>query len=105
MAFPSSVWRTDLAVINLEDRVATVELRLHGESGISSETFRVDPGQQQIFQDAVAQLTSEEASGSLEIRSTERLPVRSRTYNAAVDGSFGQALDGITSLDGAACGM
>ncbi|RLE28229.1 MAG: hypothetical protein DRJ65_00390 [Acidobacteria bacterium] len=98
--FGSSVWRTDLALINLEARAATVELRLHRESGIAGETFVIDPGQQQIFQDAVALLTLEDASGSIEVRSTERLTVRSRTYNAAVDGSFGQALDGITSLTG-----
>jgi len=95
-----NVWRTDLAVVNHEEDAVTVEVRLHHASGVVSKSFPVAAGAQRVFRDVVATLTAQDASGSLEVRSTGRLTVRSRTFNVRPEGTFGQALDGVTVLHG-----
>ncbi len=97
-----SLWRTDLAVTNLETAAAAVQLRWHDANGTASKSFQVSASSQQVFPDVVASLVGGDASGSIEIISDRMLAVRSRTFNQAVSGSFGQSLDGITSVDGLA---
>jgi len=98
-------WQTDVAVLNRCDADATVELRLHhGDGVVDSNTYAVPSGKQQIFQDVVAQLTSGDAAGALEVISDVEVGITSRTYNTSGDGSFGQSLDGIDPEDGMVAG-
>jgi hypothetical protein len=99
-----SVWRTDLGVLNPCDVEATVEIVLHSDAGGASETFVIAGGQQQIFEDVVAQLVDGEASGALELSSEVPVSVTSRTYNLGAEGTFGQAIDGVGAADGVATG-
>ncbi len=91
-----TVWRSDVAVLNLCPAGATVELLLHTAGGVSSASYEVQAGRQQVFPDVVAQLVTGDATGALEIRCNQELVVTSRTYNLAAGGTYGQSLDGIT---------
>lgn len=99
-----SLWRTDVAVLNLDAVPGSVELRLHRSAGVSSRAFEIGAGRQQVFEDVLAALVDGDSSGSLEIVSDRILSVRSRTYNETSTGTFGQGLDGITSVSGLAAG-
>jgi hypothetical protein len=96
----TSLWRTDVGVLNLCPSEAVLELRLHSSEGISSETFTIAGGEQQIFTDVVAQLTSGNTSGALEVRSNVGVTVTSRTYNQGDAGTYGMGLDGVGLQDG-----
>lgn len=99
-----SLWRSDVAIRNLGSTSATVELRLHQSSGVAARSWEIAAGRQQVFEDVVALLASGDSSGSLEILSPAILSVRSRTYNQASTGTFGQGLDGVTLPSGIAEG-
>lgn len=96
----TSRWRTDVAVLNLCPAEAVVEFRLHTEDGVFAETFVIAGGELQVFQDVVANLTTGNAAGALEVRSDVGLTVTSRTYNLDDEGTFGQSLDAVTASDG-----
>jgi len=91
----TSRWRTDVGVLNLCPTEAVVEIRLHTTDGLFSETFTIASGEQQIFADVVALLTTGNASGALEVRSYVGVTVTSRTYNQATTGTYGMGLDGV----------
>ncbi len=95
-----TLWRTDLAVLNLCPISATVEIRLHMANSIASESFIIPAGEQQVFPDVVGSLTSEDATGAIEVVSDIGVTVTSRTFNQAATGTFGQAFDGVVSADG-----
>lgn len=96
----TSVWRTDLAVTNLSDEGANVQLKLHADGHVTTSVIGVPAGQQRTVEDVVEPLGTGNTTGSIEVVSDSRLIVRSRTYNDAPAGTFGQALDGITSRAG-----
>ena len=95
-----TAWRTDLAMANAGVETAAVEIRLHRSSATDTLAVSIPAGHHLVLADAVLRITGTDASGSLEILSSEPLTVRSRTYNAAPGGTFGQALDGITAVSG-----
>ena len=96
----TSRWRTEVAILNLCPTDAVVELRLHTDTGIFTETFTIDAGKLQVFPDVVTSLTNGDVAGALELRSNVGLSVTSRTYNLAQDGTFGQALDAVVPENG-----
>jgi hypothetical protein len=93
-------WRSEVGVLNSCSSVATVELRLHTEDGVESETCTVDGGAQQIFTNVVGWLVDGDVVAPLEIVSDQPLTVTSRTYTLAAEGIYGQGLDGVTPDDG-----
>ncbi len=95
-----SVWRTDVALHNGCDYGATVEMSLHYSSAVSKNTIPVAAGETVVLADVVAGLVSGDVSGSLEILSDQVLTVRSRTYNSASSGTFGQGIDAVLEKDG-----
>ena len=95
-----SNWRTDVAVLNLCDTDAVVEILLHTGSGVFGDSFVVPAGQQQIFQDVVASLASGNRAGALELRSNVGVTVTSRTYNLTALGTYGQSIDAVTAEEG-----
>ena len=96
----TSVWRTDLSVLNPCQVEATVEIALVTAAGTQSASFTVAAGRQQVFADVVAQLTTGDATGCLRIVSDQEVTVRSRTYNLTADGTYGQSLDAVVERDG-----
>ncbi len=95
-----TLWRTDVSLLNGCDFDVTVELTLHTPTEAFSSQFEVLAGRQQIFEDVVAQLTDQTASGALEIEVSSEVMVTSRTYNTSDAGTFGQAFEGVRAEDG-----
>jgi hypothetical protein len=95
-----STWRSDVAVLNLCDADAVVEMLLHTDGSVFAESFVVPAGEQRIFPDVVTWLTSGNHVGALELRSNVGVTVTSRTYNQTPLGTYGQSIDGITGADG-----
>jgi hypothetical protein len=91
----NSHWRSDVSLLNLCTASATVELRLHADGTVSSETYEVGAGRQQVIQDVVGQLVDQDTGGSLEVLSDQELVVTSRTYNLTDNGTYGQSLPAI----------
>jgi len=90
-----SLWRTDLALLNLSGVSTSANVVFHGNDGTTASlTTRIPNGQQIIVDDVVGQLGIV-GSGSLEIRSDEPILASSRTFNARQDGTFGLTLDGV----------
>jgi hypothetical protein len=90
-----SVWRTDLALLNLSGVTTNAEIVFHGSDGATASlTARIPNGRQIIVGDAVGQLGMV-GPGSLEIRSEQPLLASSRTFNTGSNGTFGLSLDGV----------
>jgi PKD repeat protein len=99
----SSVWRTDLGVLNLGATAANISAVLHPSGGTPTGTATVSANAQAIYTDIVGQL-GYTGSAALSITSDQRLYVTSRTYNQAASGTFGQDYDSIEDGDGAFAG-
>jgi hypothetical protein len=92
-----SVWRTDVAIKNSADDIANIEFILHtDDAGNVTATGAVDPLAQGIFEDVVGDGLGFEGKGALEICSDQPLELVARIYNTSAEGTFGQALDGIS---------
>ncbi|MCG6963747.1 MAG: serine hydrolase [Acidobacteria bacterium] len=89
-----SVWRTDLALLNLSSTTATAQVRFHLETGTVSMSVNLAPRQQVLLGDVVAALGAT-GTGTLEIVADAEILATSRTYNAGADGTLGQFLGGI----------
>ena len=100
----TSMWKTDLGLLNECAGSVAVEVVLHRSAGLASRTFTVNFREHLKLDDVVAQLVDGNTSGSLEIRSDNPVSVTSRTYNEAPKGTFGQALPAIEVEDGLASG-
>ncbi|RLE28230.1 MAG: hypothetical protein DRJ65_00395 [Acidobacteria bacterium] len=98
--FGGSVWRSDVAIHNGCGQSAEIEITLHHSGGTSSQSLTVAAGASVLLEDVVADLVSGNISGSLEIVSDQVLTIRSRTFNQADTGTFGQSLDAVVEDDG-----
>jgi len=92
-----SVWRTDVAIKNSANALANVEFILHTDNaGNVTGTGAIDPMAQGIFEDVIGDGLGFEGKGALEICSDQPLELVARIYNTSAEGTFGQALDGIS---------
>jgi hypothetical protein len=92
-----SVWRTDVAIKNNANSLANVEFILHTDNaGNVTGTGAIDPMAQGIFEDVIGDGLGFEGKGALEICSDQPLELVARIYNTSAEGTFGQALDGIS---------
>jgi CubicO group peptidase (beta-lactamase class C family) len=98
-----SMWRTDLALLNLSGRQARVGVIFHGPTGVADGSLVLVHGEQRIVNDVVAELEAS-GSGTLEIVSDAPVLASSRTFNASADGTFGQYYGGTPARAGAAAG-
>jgi CubicO group peptidase (beta-lactamase class C family) len=89
-----SLWRTDLAVLNLSGSAAVVEITLHDGSGATEAlSIQLADGEQTLVEDVVAS-AGLEGSAAIEVVSNTPVMVSSRTYNLDAGGTFGQLFDG-----------
>ncbi len=88
-----SVWRTDLALLNLTTTAAAVQVRFHQETGTESVPITLAPGQQALMTDVVGVLGAS-GTGTLEIVADGKVLASSRTFNAGAEGTFGQFFGG-----------
>jgi hypothetical protein len=98
-----SVWRTDLALLNLSGRQAALRMIFHGPAGDAQASFVLEHGEQRIVRDVVAGLGAGGA-GSLEIVSDSPVLASSRTFNSSSNGTFGQYYGGVAPGSGATAG-
>jgi CubicO group peptidase (beta-lactamase class C family) len=98
-----SMWRTDLALLNLSGRQARVSVIFHGPAGVADASLVLAQGEQRIVHDVVAELEAS-GSGTLEIVSDAPVLASSRTFNTSADGTFGQYYGGSPTSAGAAAG-
>ncbi len=88
----TSVWRSDVGLLNRSTLANSVRLRLYdGEEPLDRE-LELAPGE---FRSVVDVMSEFQATGSepLRVFSSEPLTVTSRTYNQAPNGTFGQFID------------
>lgn len=98
-----SVWRTMVAARNPGADDAIVTFRLHGTSGPAELTTTIRAGAQSVFNDIVGTMGRED-KGSIQVRSSQPLDLVGRIYNQGAEGTFGQFLDGVASVNGLATG-
>jgi hypothetical protein len=102
----SSVWRSDVSVLNAGSVSANVTLKLYAGSSVYTGTATVAAGAQAIYPDLVNQLSSSySGSGALEVDSDQPVFVTSRTYNQAASGTYGQDYNSFTAAQGYSAGQ
>lgn len=91
----SSVWRSDVGLLNRSTLANSVRLRLYGNGEPVDRELGLEPGEFRAIVDVMSEF---QATGSAPLRvfSSEPLTVTSRTYNLASDGTFGQFIDSST---------
>jgi spore coat protein CotH len=95
-----SVWRSDIALLNLCPFPASVELRLHVSGAVHEATRRINSASQEVLEDVVALLAAGNLTGALEIVTDQELVIASRTYNVTSAGTLGQAFEAYRGSDG-----
>jgi CSLREA domain-containing protein len=99
-----SRWRTDMAVLNRSGADADLVVVFHGDDA-SAETELVLPRSAQVvLPDVVARLGLDDATGVVEIRSSQPVVVSSRTANHTGGGTLGQFVGGVTADEGLSTG-
>jgi hypothetical protein len=97
-----TTWRSDLTIVNLGDRDATVEIELHPvDTGpILTELVDIASGASLHLPDIVASTFSSEGSGWLRLASgSGSVFAVSRTYNDDATGTFGQFIPAVDRDD------
>jgi CubicO group peptidase (beta-lactamase class C family) len=95
----TSVWQSDVALLNRSPGTNLVKLRVEKPGLAVDHELELAPGEQTVVNDIVSELGLT-GSGSLSVFSYQPLTVASRTYNTSVDGTFGQFLGGVTGPGG-----
>lgn len=101
-----SQWRSKLAVLNTADAPNEAALRyLYGSSTVEV-TVQLGPGELRVWDDVVVDLfgVAGESSGAIKVRADEPVLVAARTFNASVDGTFGQFMPAVREADGMSFG-
>jgi CubicO group peptidase (beta-lactamase class C family) len=94
-----SVWRSDVGLLNRSTLANRVRLRLPTGDTFVDEELVLAPGEYRTLADVLSRF---DVTGSRPLRvfSSEPLTTTSRTYNLAVDGTFGQFLDSLEPTRG-----
>jgi hypothetical protein len=87
----SSVWRSDVGLLNRSTLPNSVRLRLYQNEGFHDHEIELAPGEYRTMDDVMAAF-GKTGSGPLRIFSSEPLTATSRTFNLAPNGTFGQFL-------------
>jgi lysophospholipase L1-like esterase len=94
-------WRSNVVCLNDSGAMANISLTFLTSSGSWSESASVAAGATEEWQDIVVELFGRPALGShagaLHISSDQPLWITSRTFNQAVDGTYGQYLPALTA--------
>ena len=87
----SSVWRSDLGLLNRSTLANHVRLRLYPGDGFIDHNLVLEPGAFRNLADVV-DLFAVSGSGPVRVFASEPVSVTSRTYNLGAGGTFGQFL-------------
>jgi len=97
--FGASTWRSDVGLLNRSTQPNAVRVRYYHGWEAHERELDLAPGEARVIQDVVGWF-GRDGSGPLQVFSSEALTVTSRTYNQSTDGTFGQAVDGVTATGG-----
>jgi hypothetical protein len=95
----SSVWRSDLGLLNRSTLANRVRLRLYRPTGFRDHELELAPGEYRTIDDVMGSF-GVTGSGPLRVFSSEPLTATSRTYNLAPTGTFGQYLGSLPHTQG-----
>jgi CubicO group peptidase (beta-lactamase class C family) len=87
----SSVWRSDIGLLNRSEMTNHVRLRLYQDGEPHDHELELAPSAYRTITDVLA-LYELQGSGPLRVFSSEALSTTSRTYDQAAAGTFGQFL-------------
>jgi len=87
----SSVWRSDLGLLNRSALVNHIRLRLYSDEGPIDHEIELESEAYTTLDDVMA-LFGQTGSGPMRIFASEPMTATSRTYNLGGDGTFGQFL-------------
>ncbi len=95
----SSVWRSDLGLLNRSTLANSIRLRLYTDDQAIDHHLVLEPG---VFRnlDDVMDLFDRSGSSPVRVFASEPVSVTSRTYNLGVDGTFGQFLGSASATKG-----
>jgi hypothetical protein len=96
----NSVWKSSLSICNVSSSSASVKLTYrYGSSGTVVRNTTIAPFGLADWTDAPVDLfnVGGNSSGVVTIESDARLQVAVRTFNSSADGTFGQAMPGVSS--------
>ena len=103
-----TLWRSDVAAVNLEATEATVTLTFRSPSETLSATATVPAGGAvewlNVVEEVLGATPDADLSGSLELASDQPLFVTARTFNQTADGTYGQSLPALTAADALTAG-
>jgi CubicO group peptidase (beta-lactamase class C family) len=94
-----SVWRSDVALLNRSPLNNRVLVRMEMPGLAVDSELELLKDQHFVLDDVVSELGLS-GSGSLRVFSSEPLTITSRSYNVSDQGTFGQALGGVTGAGG-----
>ena len=96
-----TVWRSDVAVLNLSNAEASFDLTFFGSTGTvsRSETLPVNNGRE--WQDAVSSLfeVAGDDQGTVRVSSNTSLVITVRSYTQYGSGTMGQSYPGVSAVD------
>ena len=95
----SSVWRSDVGLLNRSPLANSIRLRLYTDDDVLDRDMELAPHAFANLADIMA-LFDENGAWPLRVSSSEPLSATSRTYNLADDGTFGQFLGSDTPTRG-----
>jgi hypothetical protein len=90
----TSVWRSNVGLLNRSTLTNHVKLRLYSGDGYGDRVIEMAPGEYLTVSDVVDEF-DESGTFPLRVFSSEQLTVTSRTFNQAPEGTFGQFLSSV----------
>ncbi len=93
-------WRSDVAILNLSESVANLQIRMYLASGMVSGTAQLAGNAQLLQTDIAAWLGVTTDSGPLEVTSDQEFFLSGRTYNQVDEThTYGQDYDGVETSE------
>lgn len=94
-----SEWRSDIAIINKENKASEIDFYLYSSEKTFKFSDTIQPNESLIYKDVVS-LFNFIGSGAIEVKSDINFILTSRIYNQTPNGTYGQFLDGYFRAQG-----
>lgn len=94
-----SEWRSDIAIINKENKASDIDFYLYTSEKIYKFSDTIQANSSLIYKDIVS-LFNFIGSGAMEVKADSDFILTSRIYNQTPNGTYGQFLDGYFSGQG-----
>jgi PKD repeat protein len=102
-------WRSDVAAVNRGASTASLTLTFYSDAAPIVRTASLAPGATTEWRDILVSLfglpTGASSSGAVQIASSARLAITSRTYNQTLAGTFGQSYPALEATGALGAGL